>query len=132
MVSIVTGNGLGLLNTSGNILGNVPGQGVLGQSGGRSYVNAASGNLILQFQDEQLSGRGADITQLRTYNSQGQLSDGLGTGWRWDGEHTVVLSGARGTTGSIVTRTSGDGRETSFAWDGERYKSTDGSGAHDT
>lgn len=78
MVAIVAGNGLGLFNASLNILGSagVLGQSVLGQAGGRSFVNAATGNLVLQMQDEQLSGRGSDLHHLRTYNSLGLLNDG--------------------------------------------------------
>src|SRR5882724_6273295 len=93
MVAIVAGNGLGLFNASNNILGNagILGQGWLGQANGRSFVNAATGNLILQGLDEQLSGRGADLNLLRTYNSQGALSDGLGSGWSFNGESTVQL-----------------------------------------
>jgi len=96
MVAVVAGNGLGLFNASSTILGNrgMLGLGLLGQSGGRSYVNAATGNLVLQFQDEQLSGRAADLLPVRTYNSQGTLqSDGLGSGWLWDAEATVTFAG---------------------------------------
>jgi len=68
MVAIVAGNGLGLLNTSLNILGGagVLGQSVLGQGSGRAFVNAVSGNLVLLMQDEQLAGRGLDLYALRT------------------------------------------------------------------
>jgi len=46
MVAIVAGNGLGLLNTSLNIIGEagVLGQSVLGQANGRVFVNAVTGN----------------------------------------------------------------------------------------
>src|SRR5882724_5510756 len=134
MVAIVAGNGLGLFNASNNVLGSagILGQGWLGQSNGRSYVNAATGNLILQSQDEVLSGRGADLTDVRTYNSMGQLSDGLGTGWNFDAERKLVLTGTVNTNGSTVKRTAGDGSETTYSWNGTRYIGTDGSGAHDT
>jgi len=133
MVAIVAGSGLGIFNTSAQILGGlgILGQGVLGQARGRSYVNAASGNLVLQFQDEGVSGRGLDLTQLRTYNSQGQLSDGLGSGWSLDGERTVVLvEGAAGVSG-VVVRRDGQGHESSYTWNGNAYVSTEGDGAHD-
>src|SRR5882724_4372703 len=142
MVAIVAGNGLGLFNTSANILGgaSILGQGGLGQSGGRSYVNAASGNLVLQFQDEQLSGRGLDLLDLRTYNSQGLLTgptaDGDLDGWRWDGERTVQFSGAaadRNVSGT-VTRITGDGHVTiyQFASVSAGYVSPEGDGARDS
>ena len=115
MTVVTTGASLGLFNSSANVLGaaGMLGQGWLGQALQRSYVNAVTGNLVLQAQDEQLSGRGADLFQLRTYNSLGQLNDGDGDGWRWDGERSVVF--AAGTNkegpgvGGSVTRTGSDG-----------------------
>src|SRR5437867_8287953 len=95
MVAIVAGKGLGLLNTSLNILGGagVLGQSVLGQGSSRAIVNAANGNLVLQMQDEQLAGRGLDLYALRTHNSLGTLNDGDGDGWRWGYEQTVRFQG---------------------------------------
>jgi len=134
MVAVVSGNGLGLFNTSLNVLGGsgVLGQGMLGQFGGRAYVNAVNGNLVMQVQDEQVSGRGLDLLQLRTYNSQGLLNDGDADNWRWSGERTLVLSGTRNTSGSTVARTNGDGSVTTYSWDGARYSSHDGDGADDS
>src|SRR5688500_14144733 len=87
MVSVVSGASLGLFHTSASILGDggILGSGRLGQADGRGWVNAATGNLILQFQDGlSLSGRGLDLRHLRTYNSLGQDVGG----WRSD-ERTV-------------------------------------------
>ena len=139
MIDIVAGNGLGLLNTSLNILGGagVLGQSVLGQGGSRAIVNAVNGNLVLQMQDEQLAGRGLDLYALRTYNSLGTLNDGDGDGWRWVYEKTVRFQGlgtpAQPQAGATVIRTDGDGHETTYIWDAARaaYVSTEGSGAHD-
>ena len=131
MVAIVAGNGLGLFNTSLNSLGGAIGQGSLGQAGGQALVNTATGNLILQFTDEQLSGLGRDLLQQRTYNTQGALNDADADGWRWDGERRVVLSGTRNTAGSTLTRTTGDGHEALYSWTGSGYQSSDGDGAHD-
>lgn len=114
MVAIVAGNGLGLFNTSLNTLGGAGtfGQdGSLGQAGGSAYVNVATGNLILQYTDEQMSGLGDDLYQLRTYNTRGLYNDGDGDGWRWEGERKLVLSGTANAAGSMVTRTTGDGHE---------------------
>src|SRR5215813_12546470 len=93
MVAIIAGNGLGLLNTSLNILGEagVLGLSVLGQGSSRAFVNAVSGNLVLQMQDEQLAGAGLDLYALRTYNALGTLNDG--DGWRWGYEQTVRFQG---------------------------------------
>ena len=139
MVAIVAGNGLGLLNTSLNILGGagVLGQSVLGQGSSRAFVNAVSGNLVLQMQDEQLAGRGLDLYALRTYNSLGTLNDGDGDGWRWGYEQTVRFQGpgtpAQPQAGATVIRTDGDGHETTYTWNAARaaYIGTEGSGAHD-
>ncbi len=134
MVAVVAGNGLGLFNTSLNSLGGagVFGQGGMGQAGGQALVNAANGNLVLRFTDEQLSAIGQDLFHTRTYNAQGGLNDGDADGWRWEGERKVVLSGTLNTVGSTVTRTTGDGHETIYTWNGSVYKSTEGSGAHDS
>ncbi|MDU9030472.1 LysM peptidoglycan-binding domain-containing protein [Pseudomonas mediterranea] len=133
MVAIVAGNGLGLFNASLNSLGGgVGGQGNLGQAGGQALVNVSNGNLVLRFTDEQLSGLGQDLLQTRTYNTQGGLSDGDADGWRWDGERSLVLTGTVNTVGSQVTRTTGDGHQTVYQWNGSRYQSTEGDGAHDS
>lgn len=131
MVALVAGNGLGLFNASLNTLGGAIGQGTLGQAGGQALVNVATGNLILQFTDEQLSGLGRDLLQQRTYNTLGALNDADADGWRWDGERRVVLSGTRNTVGSTLTRTTGDGYEALYTWTGSYYQSSDGDGAHD-
>ncbi|MDH1109947.1 hypothetical protein N5C55_27255, partial [Pseudomonas otitidis] len=133
MVAIVAGNGLGLFNASLNTLGgNAFGQGGLGQAGGQALVNASNGNLVLRFTDEQLSAMGVDLFHTRTYNAQGGLNDGDGDGWRWEGERRVVLSGQLNSAGSRLTRTTGDGHETVYAWNGSRYQSSEGDGAHDS
>lgn len=131
MVGIVSGSGVGLFNSSLDVLGLTLGQAGFGQASGSSYVNVATGNLTVQFLDETLSGSGADMFALRTYNSKGALTDGDLDGWRWSGEKKLVLSGTRNAAGSTVTRTTGDGKTTTFTWDGSKYISKDGSGAHD-
>ena len=136
MVAIVSGAGLGLFDTSANQLNGAGalGTGTLGQAGGKGYVNVASGNLILQFNDETLSGSGADIRHLRTYNSLGTVGDGDNDRWRWLGEKRVTLSGTLNAAGSRVTRTTGDGHAAVFNWDAGRnaYVSAEGGGADDT
>src|SRR5688500_466575 len=118
MVAIVTSEGLGLFNSSARILGGAGllGQSAFGQAGGQSYVNAANGNLIVQFADEVLSGVGGDVRQVRTYNSLGEVVGGLGRGWSWLGESRVELLGEVGEEGSAVRRTDGDGSVTVYAW----------------
>jgi hypothetical protein len=69
VVAIVASNGLGLLDTSLNIIGEA---GVLARAypgkEAAAFVNAVTGTLVLQMQDEQLAGRGLDLYALRTYN----------------------------------------------------------------
>jgi YD repeat-containing protein len=134
MVAVVAGNGLGLFNASSSILGDPGtwGQSALGQAHNRLFVNAATGNLVLQAQDEQLSGRGTDLRQLRTYNALGGWNDGDADGWRLWGERALKLvSGTPGAAGSQVVRTDEDGHETTLTWNGNRYVGTEGAGAHD-
>src|ERR1700737_4631819 len=122
MVAIVAGKGLGLLNTSLHILGEAGalGQSVLGQGNCRAIINAVSGNLVLQMQDEQLAECGLDLYALRTYNSLGTLNDGDGDGWRWGYEKTVSFQG-RGTPaqpqpGATVIRIDGESHEVTYTW----------------
>ncbi|WP_185233241.1 Tox-REase-5 domain-containing protein [Teredinibacter franksiae] len=126
MVAIVAGNGLGLLNGSAINVGSAGtfGQGSLGQAGSAT-VNLSTGNLLLQFNDEQITGTGSDLLASRTYNALGGVTDGDGDRWRWSGEKKVVQSG------SNVIRTTGDGHEAVYTWNGSAYVSNTGSGAHD-
>src|SRR6266511_3102537 len=109
MAAIVSGASLGLSNSSATVLG---AQGRIGPapqggSGERVYVNAASGNLVLQRQDEVLLGTGADVSLLRTYNSQGLLNDDNGDNWRLGVYKRVYnLTGTVNTAGSTVDRKS--------------------------
>ena len=140
MVAIVAGNGLGLLNTSLNILGGagVLGQSVLGQGSSRAFVNAVSGNLVLQMQDEQLAGRGLDLYALRTYNSLGTPERRR---WRWlalglradgavpgTGHACAAASGCHGDPHRPATAMR---RRTPGMRHGRRISAPKGSGAHD-
>ncbi|MFS6823021.1 DUF6531 domain-containing protein, partial [Staphylococcus aureus] len=94
MVAVISGNGLGLGNTSLTQLGQ--GQGgspKLGQAANGSYVNAATGNLVLQSNDEGLVFDGLPLNMLRTYNSLGQLSGNDG----WSYGFSRNLNGLTGT-----------------------------------
>lgn len=68
----------------------------LGQSGCRAYVNAATGNLSLQFRDGKISGHAADLMPVRIYNSQG-------SGWEWDSAVSErVDGGQRSADGRVL------------------------------
>ena len=84
MVAIVSGNSLGLSNSSASLLGQsgALGNAANGKSGERAFVNAATGNLYLDRRDEFLAGVGPNIGMLRSYNSQGLMDDENGDNWR--------------------------------------------------
>jgi YD repeat-containing protein len=137
MVAVVSGNGLGLTNTSLGHLGSRGGVGTagLGQGGTEIFVNSATGNLVVQGRDEFLAATGADLSLHRTYNSQGLLNDDNGDNWRL-GLHRRVynLTGTVNTAGSKVTKVFGDGSEAVYTYNTAlaRYVGTDGEGAHDS
>jgi len=80
MVALVAGSGLGLERSSAFVLGSrgVVGQAGLGRASDNVYVNAATGNLVVQNADEMLIGLGPDSAIARTYNSQGDFTDDNG------------------------------------------------------
>ena len=83
MVAVVSGNGLGLFNTSLTQLGlGLGGSAGLGQARGSQFVNLANGNLILQDLDKSLAVRGFNAGFLRTYNSRGSFSQAGNDGWQ--------------------------------------------------
>ena len=100
MVAVIAGNGLGLLGTSLQQLGLGPGgQLGLGQSGASQYVNVATGNLVLQGQDERLIEQGLLAGLVRTYNSLGTTSD-LGGAGGWYSGTPSMLSSHRAQSGA--------------------------------
>jgi|GEM_PF-3145620 len=136
MVAVVTGSGLGLFNSNVNnstVNTGIQNQSKLGQSNAQAYVNTATGNLILQYGDKDLSGVGQDLSYLRTYNSKGQISSGDGS-WSWGNQRKVLLvTGTNGAIGSQVSRVDVDGHSTVYTWDSasNSYASSEGAGAHD-
>ncbi|MGH8464466.1 MAG: hypothetical protein ACRER5_09990, partial [Pseudomonas sp.] len=135
MAAVISGNGLGLFNSSlQNNLG-LGGDARLGAQGAdRQYVNVANGNLVLHSQDEQLLFRGMTLGQFRTYNSQGLSSQVGSDGWITGFERRVeLLSGTVGAAGSVMRLHTGDGAYQDFTHTGgNTYQSTTGDGAHDT
>ncbi|WP_055936360.1 LysM peptidoglycan-binding domain-containing protein [Duganella sp. Root336D2] len=137
MVAIVSGNGVGISNTSAGTLGQ---SGVFGNSANGNakdsvYINVANGNLLLQDRDDCIVARGIDMEVVRTYNSQGLFNGADGSGWRQGLRKQVNgLTGTVNTAGSTITRTDGDGSITVFTYDAARaaYVSTDGGGAYQT
>jgi YD repeat-containing protein len=130
VVAVVSGSGLGLFGSTGNL-----GNALTGRGGERVYVNTATGNLVIQSVDETLSARGLDLALVRTYNSQGLMDDDNGDNWRLGVYQRVYgLTGTLNTAGSTITKLFGDGRTVVFTYDSDSsvYVGTDGEGAHDT
>lgn len=134
MVAVVSGNDLGLFNTSLARLGSsTGGNPAVGQGGVSDYVNLATGNLILREQEDLLVGQGLPLPFVQTYNSLGQM--GSAGGWLSNFNSTVnLVSGTVNTAGSTVSRTDGDGASTLYQYNASQnaYVSFDGSGAEDT
>lgn len=136
MNAIVGGAGLGLFNSGMQELG-LSGSS-FGQANNRYYVNGATGNLIVQRQDQVLKSHGLDTSLIRTYNSRGDAGQG---DWYFRFEQKLNTTGAPSNLsdpaswGSII-RTTADGFKQEFDFDSEisseALVSATGSGAHDT
>ena len=118
MVAIVSGNGFGLTNTSGGVLGQ---QGLFGgalHGTGRegAYVNVFNGNLSLQDGDGFLASSGLNLALTRTYNSQAALSDASNNGWQDALLKQVKLVGTLNATDSYVQRIDADGSMSTFKY----------------
>lgn len=136
MVGIVTGNELGLLSSSLTLFngGVAGGSASLGRLGEQVYVNATSGNLVIQARDELLINQGLDVVLTRTYNSQGQFTDDNGDNFQIGlNKRLTNLPANPNSAGSTVTRINADGSPSIYNYDTARgvYVTTDGSGADD-
>ena len=133
MTAIVAGEGLGLLNTSlGLGAHGAVGEASWGRNGERVVVNASTGNLVVQQQDEWLIGVGPDLNLVRTYNSQGGEDYDNGDQWRLGFNRRVYgLNLPVNTTDSTVKRIDDDGLERTYKWNGTAYVSKAGPGTYD-
>jgi len=135
MAAVISGNGLGLFNSSASQIGMGLGGGArLGQGQDNQFVNVATGNLLLQSQDDQVLFRGMLVGFNRTYNSRGQLSQVGADAWLTGFERRVeLLSGTFNTAGSVMRRHTGDGSYQDFKFvSAGVYSSSTGDGAHDS
>lgn len=137
MVAFVSGDGLGLSNSSLEILGaqGAVGDSELGRVGDQVFVNVATGNVVVQRQDDFLSVLGQDISVTRTYNSLGLADGDNNDGWRMG--LVKIVSGLTGTLnagGSTVSRTDADGHVSVYTWNSgmAAYVTNEGAGAYDT
>src|SRR4030095_6593196 len=120
MAAVISAASLGISNSSLVLLGaqGQLGSAAQGRAGERVYVNAATGNLVIQGQDEILVGRGPDGAFFRTYNSQGLLDDDNHDNWRLGLYRSVYgLTGSVNTAGSTVRRVDADGAEAIYTYD---------------
>lgn len=136
MVGIVAGNSLGLSSTSlGSLNGGVQDpSAAVGRGKDYAYVNAVTGNLVIQRNDDLSVALGNDTAVLRTYNSQGLLDDENADNWRIGFYRSVkLLAGVANTAGSSVVRVDADGSEALYRYDTARgvYVTKDGAGADD-
>lgn len=140
MVAIIGGSGFGLKNSSAAVLGQAGlfGKAQLGATGQTSYVNVATGALIIQQRDDFLASAGQDISLVRTYNSNGNFaltapSQNNSDYWTVGPKSRLILSGTVNTAGSSIRRVDADGSTTvlTYTASGE-YRSTDGGGAYQT
>ncbi|MCF2860237.1 putative Ig domain-containing protein, partial [Pseudoalteromonas sp. SMS1] len=106
----------------------------IGQSNESVFVNAATGNLVIQNKDEQVAGLGQGLGVVRTYNSEGHFDGDNNDQWRLGFLKKIVLEGAKNSSSSVVIRTTADGFEQRFSYDTARklYVSKSGTGADDT
>ena len=135
MVAIVSGNSLGLSNTSAAVLGQngLIGEAADGATKDAAIVNVSNGNLVLQSDDDFLAGQGLDIDSVLTYNAQGSANEGNGFGWSMSMIKQVGnLTGTVNTASSTITRTDGDGSQVVYTYNGTDYVGHEGSGADDT
>jgi YD repeat-containing protein len=139
MVAVVTGNSLGLVAGSAGVLGGNGqlGSAATGRGGDVAFVNASTGNLTIQRQDELLLGLGPDIGIVRTYNSNGTFDFDNNDNWQISLYRRVFgLTGGTGvnTAGSTIKRTSADGAELTYTYDATllKYVNKDGAGSYDT
>ena len=137
MAVIVSGNSLGLDLSSLAVLGQRPafGEASQGRSGERLYVNASTGNLVLQTRDEFLAAPGDDLVSVRTYNSQGVLDDDNADNWlQGPARLQVDLGAALAGAGGTLVHIGADGSRGVYQYDASRaaYVCTDGAGAYDT
>jgi hypothetical protein len=72
VAAVISGLGLGLFNSAMSNGVGAFGQASHGQAKEEIYVNAATGNLVVQNTDEKVTGLGLGFSILRTYNPLGK------------------------------------------------------------
>src|SRR5438876_10460545 len=117
MVEVVNGGQLGLTNSSVSLLGARGGVGnaQLGQNGGQIFVNAATGNLVIESIDELLDSERASLSVFRTYNSHGLMNDANGDNLRLSVDRRAyVATWTVKIAGRSIRKIFGDGTEVGY------------------
>lgn len=131
MSAIISGQGLGLFNTSLGLLGEAGqvGGASQGRSGEKVYVNAANGNLVVRQQDEWLVAAGPDVGLNRTYNSAAGDDGDNSDNWRLGFARSIAVA----ANGTDLVRIGEDGHRSTYVPTGtpNRWISKDGSGGYD-
>jgi YD repeat-containing protein len=118
MLTIVSGNALGVNSNSFMPRQGDVGSNVLGKGGDRAYINGVTGNLVIQRQDELISDIGKDIGVLRTYNSLGELNDDNSDNWKIGFYRGLRnLQGTISSAGSSIEKIEADGAITVYRYD---------------
>lgn len=134
MLTIVSGNALGVNSSALTPRQGDLGTNNLGKGGDRAYVNGVTGNLIIQRQDELISDIGQDIGVLRTYNSLGELDDDNSDNWKIGFYRGLRnLQGTLNAVGSSIEKIEADGAITVYRYDAikQAYVDTRGLDADD-
>ncbi|MFL6676160.1 MAG: transglycosylase SLT domain-containing protein [Massilia sp.] len=106
-----------------------------GSNGDAMSVDVASGNLILQDQDGLAVSRGLDVNVTRTYNSQGEFTDGSQDTWWMNGSRKITnLTGKENKQNSTIQRVGETGVATTYTYDSSSgsYRAAAGSGDFNT
>src|SRR4051812_12036822 len=136
MVAVVSGNSLGLVLTSKGVLGDagVSGDPTTGRGGEQVYVNAATGNLVMQQRQDELVGPGLDVDSVLTYNSQGLSNDDNADNFSMAmySPRQLTTTGTVNTVGSTLALIEFDGAQAIYTWDAtnQRYMCSSGGGAN--
>jgi len=139
MVGIITGNGMGVLRSSRDLLGAA---GQIGSAAAGSgldgvFVNAALGSVFVDQKDELIFGASPDPAISSNYGLDGfQLVQWGETRSFWIGSYNAVvgsLTGTVNTAGSTVMRRDSEGGDTVYTYDASKgcYVNTEGGGAYD-
>ncbi len=139
MTSIIAGGGLGLFGSSYTQVNGygATGKAKIGQGNDGAYVNASTGNLVINAQDEFVSAYGLSDALTRTYNSLPNAEGYNLDQWQFSFERSLSVGVAPTTLHGNITRTTADGDVETFVYNAALqnglggWQSKNGSGTYD-